>query len=83
MPSPIAKNPALELVTRLLDVQQAAIAKVMEYLNDSLTRRLSADDGDHWVFRHPTVTDVPIDLMALDWDAASITAKSPAPIDLR
>ena len=72
VPSPIGQNPALEMVTRLLGVQPAAIAKAIEHLNDSLTRRLSAEDGDRWVFRHPTVTDA----------FAEIVARSPELIEL-
>lgn len=72
VPSPIGQHPALEMVTRLLGVQPAAVAMAMEHLNDSLTRRLSAEDGDHWVFRHPTVTDA----------FAEIVARSPELIEL-
>lgn len=70
--SPIGQNSALETVTRLLGVQPAAVAKAIEHLNDSLTRRLSADDGDRWVFRHPTVTDA----------FAEIVARAPELIEL-
>lgn len=72
VPSPIGQNPALEMVTRLLGLQPAAVAMAMEHLNDSLTRRLSAEDGDRWVFRHPTVTDA----------FAEIVARSPELIEL-
>ncbi|WP_192180394.1 hypothetical protein [Mesorhizobium amorphae] len=72
VPSPIGQHPALEMVTRLLGVQPAAVAMAMEHLNDSLTRRLSAEDGDRWVFRHPTVTDA----------FAEIVARSPELIEL-
>jgi energy-coupling factor transporter ATP-binding protein EcfA2 len=72
VPSPIGQHPALEMVTRLLGVQTAAVAKAMENLNDSLTRRISAADGDRWVFRHPTVTDA----------FAEIVARSPELIEL-
>jgi hypothetical protein len=72
VPSPIGQQPALEMVTRLLGVQPAAVAKSMEHLNDSLTRRLSTEDGDRWVFRHPTVTDA----------FAEIVARSPELIEL-
>lgn len=72
VPSAIAATPALEMVTRLLGVQPAAIAKAMEHLNDSLTRRQSAPDGDHWTFRHPTVADA----------FAEIVARSPELIEL-
>ena len=72
VPSPIGQNPALEMVTRLLGVQPAAVSMAMEHLNDSLTRRLSAEDGDRWVFRHPTVTDA----------FAEIVARSPELIEL-
>ncbi|MEK0265965.1 hypothetical protein QT383_06605 [Stenotrophomonas rhizophila] len=70
--SPIGQHPALEMVTRLLDVQPGAVAKAMEHLNDSLTRRISTEDGDRWVFRHPTVTDA----------FAEIVARSPEWIEL-
>lgn len=70
--SPIGQHPALEMVTRLLGVQSAAVAKAMEHLNDSLTRRISTEDGDRWVFRHPTVTDA----------FAEIVARSPELIEL-
>ena len=72
VPSPIGHNPALETVTRLLGVQPADIARALEHLNDSLTRRQSAEDGDRWVFRHPTVTDA----------FAGIVARSPELIEL-
>lgn len=72
VPSPIGQHPALEMVTRLLGVQPAAVGMAMEHLNDSLTRRLSAEDGDRWVFRHPTVTDA----------FAEIVARSPELIEL-
>lgn len=72
VPSPIGQHPALEMVTRLLGLQPAAVAMAMEHLNDSLTRRLSAEDGDRWVFRHPTVTDA----------FAEIVARSPELIEL-
>lgn len=70
--SPIGQHPALDTVTRLLGVQPATVAKAMEHLNDSLTRRISADDGDRWVFRHPTVTDA----------FSEIVARSPELIEL-
>lgn len=72
VPSPIGPNPALAMVTRLLGVQPAEVAKAMEHLNDSLTRRQSAEDGDRWIFRHPTVTDA----------FAEIVARSPELIEL-
>lgn len=72
VPSPIGQDPALELVTRLLGVLPAAVAKAMEHLNDSLTRRISTKDGDRWVVRHPTVTDA----------FAEIVARSPEWIEL-
>lgn len=64
VPSPITTSPALEMVNRLLGVQPATVAKAMQHLNDSLTRRISHEDGDRWVFRHPTVTDAFADLVA-------------------
>lgn len=72
VPSPIGQNPALKMVTRLMGIQPAAVAEAIEHLNDSLTRRQSADDGDRWVFRHPTVTDA----------FAAIVARSPELIEL-
>ena len=72
VPSPIGQNPALAMVTRLIGVQPAAIAKAMVHMNDSLTRRHSAEDGDRWIFRHPTVTDA----------FAGIVARSPELIEL-
>jgi len=64
VPSPIPTSPALDMVNRLLGVQHADVAKAMQYLNDSLTRLISHDDGDRWVFRHPTVTDAFAELVA-------------------
>ena len=57
VPSPIAASPALEMVTRLMGVQPAELARAMQHLNDSLTLLISEADGDRWIFRHPTVTD--------------------------
>jgi hypothetical protein len=57
VPSPITVTPALEMVTRLMGVKQADLARAMQHLNDSLTRLVSEDDGDRWVFRHATVSD--------------------------
>ncbi|WP_262423123.1 hypothetical protein [Brevundimonas denitrificans] len=57
VPSPISASPALETVTRLMGVQVAELARAMQHLNDSLTLLVSEDDGDRWIFRHPTVTD--------------------------
>ncbi len=62
--SPIGQHPSLVMVTRLLGVQPGAVAKAMEYLNDSLTRRICAGDGDRWVFRHPTVADAFAEIVA-------------------
>lgn len=70
--SPIGQNPALKMVERLLGVQPAEVAKAIVHLNDSLTRLQSAEDGDRWVFRHPTVTDA----------FAEIVARSPELIEL-
>jgi len=64
VPSPIRFSPALETVNRLLGVQSADVSKAMQHLNDSLTRLMSHDDGDRWVFRHPTVTDAFAELVA-------------------
>ncbi|MES2292660.1 MAG: hypothetical protein V4527_05110 [Pseudomonadota bacterium] len=64
VPSPIPSSPALDMVSRLLGVQLADVAKAMQHLNDSLTRLISEDDGDHWVFRHPTITDAFAELVA-------------------
>jgi hypothetical protein len=57
VPSPITASPALEMVTRLMAVQPAELARAMQHLNDSLTLLVSEDDGDRWIFRHPTVSD--------------------------
>ncbi|MBN7809263.1 hypothetical protein JZX86_28500 [Agrobacterium rosae] len=62
--SPITQSPALEMVTRLLGVQSAEVARAMQHLNDSLTRLVSADDANRWVFRHPTVSDAFATLVA-------------------
>ncbi len=72
VPSPIQSNPALEMVMRLLGVQQADVARAMQHLNDSLTRLESHEDGNRWVFRHPTVTDA----------FAGIVATSPELVEL-
>ncbi|MDH4985043.1 hypothetical protein QEZ47_05720 [Aminobacter anthyllidis] len=64
VPSPITATPALELVTRLMGVKFADLARAMQHLNDSLTRLVSEEDGDRWVFRHPTVTDAFATLVA-------------------
>ena len=72
VPSPIPSSPALEMVTRLMGVQQADVARAMQHLNDSLTRLDSQDDGNRWVFRHPTVTDA----------FAGIVAASPELVEL-
>ncbi|WP_267212099.1 hypothetical protein [Chelatococcus asaccharovorans] len=60
------------MVTRLMGVQQADVARAMQHLNDSLTRLDSQDDGNRWVFRHPTVTDA----------FAGIVAASPELVEL-
>ncbi len=57
VPSPITASPALEMVTRLMGVQPAELARAMQHMNDSLTLLISEDAGDRWIFRHPTVTD--------------------------
>ncbi len=72
VPSPIGQSSSLDMVTRLLGVQPAEVAKAIGHLNDSLTRRQSTPDGDRWIFRHPTVTDA----------FAEIVAQSPELIEL-
>lgn len=72
VPSPIQPSPALEMVMRLMGVQQADVARAMQHLNDSLTRLDSREGGNRWVFRHPTVTDA----------FASIVAGSPELVEL-
>jgi hypothetical protein len=72
VPSPIAPSPALDMVTRLMGVQAADVARAMQNLNDSLTRLDSQEDGNRWMFRHPTVTDA----------FASIVAGSPELVEL-
>jgi hypothetical protein len=64
VPSPITASPALEMVTRLMGVKLADLARAMQHLNDSLTRLISEDDGNRWVFRHPTITDAFATLVA-------------------
>src|SRR5260221_4790418 len=64
VPSPIATSPALEMVTRLMGVQPADVSRAMQHLNDSLTRLISEENGNRWVFRHPTVTDAFAGLVA-------------------
>lgn len=72
VPSPIAETPALQMVTRLMGVTLAELARAMQHLNDSLTRLVSEEDGDRWTFRHPTVTDA----------FASVVAASPELVEL-
>lgn len=72
VPSPIQASPALKMVMRLMGVQHADVARAMQHLNDSLTRLDSREDGNRWVFRHPTVTDA----------FASIVATSPELVEL-
>ncbi|MBD3738771.1 MAG: hypothetical protein IE938_20240 [Pseudomonas balearica] len=72
VPSPITVTPALEMVTRLMGVTRSDLALAMQHLNDSLTRLVSEDDCDKWVFRHPTVTDA----------FASLVARSPELVEL-
>lgn len=72
VPSPIAPSPALALVTRLMGVQPAEVARAMQHLNDSLTRLDAQEDGNRWVFRHPTVSDA----------FAGIVATSPELVEL-
>lgn len=72
VPSPITATPALEMVSRLMGVTRSDLALAMQYLNDSLTRRISEEDCDKWVFRHPTVTDA----------FASLVAGSPELVEL-
>ncbi|MGK9286254.1 hypothetical protein [Sinorhizobium meliloti] len=64
VPSPIAPTVALEMVTRLMGVKSADVARAMQHLNDSLTRLVSEEDGDRWVFRHPTISDAFATLVA-------------------
>lgn len=56
--SPITASPTLEMVTRLMGVQPAELARAMQHLNGSLTLLIAQEDGDRWIFRHPTVADV-------------------------
>ncbi|WP_404471721.1 nSTAND3 domain-containing NTPase [Bradyrhizobium ottawaense] len=72
VPSPITASPALDMVTRLMGVQPADVARALQHLNDSLTRLTHQEDGPRWVFRHPTVTDA----------FAGIVAKSPELVEL-
>jgi hypothetical protein len=72
VPSPISTTPALEMVTRLMGVTRSELALAMQHLNDSLTRLISEEDCDKWVFRHPTVTDA----------FASLVAGSPELVEL-
>lgn len=72
VPSPIGPSPALDMVTRLTGVQPAELARAMQHLNDSLTLLISQDDGDRWVYRHPTVNDA----------FATLVAASPELIEL-
>lgn len=72
VPSPIAASPTLDMVTRLMGVQPADVARAMQHLNDSLTRLDSQEDGNRWAFRHPTVTDA----------FAGIVASSPELVEL-
>jgi hypothetical protein len=69
---PIAPSPALEMVTRLMGVRLADLARALQHLNDSLTRLDAQEDGNRWVFRHPTVTDA----------FAGIVAASPELVEL-
>lgn len=64
VPSPITSSSSLEMVTRLMGIKPAEVARAMQHLNDSLTRLVSAEDGNRWVFRHPTVTDAFAELVA-------------------
>lgn len=36
-------------------MKPADLTRAMQHLNDSLTRLVSEDDADRWVFRHGTV----------------------------
>jgi hypothetical protein len=72
VPSPITATPALDMVTRLVGVNQASLARAMQHLNGSLTQLVSEDDGDRWLFRHPTVTDA----------FAALVAASPELVEL-
>lgn len=72
VPSPIEASPALEMVTRLMGVQSADVARALQHMNDSLTRLVPQEDGNRWMFRHPTVTDA----------FAEIVASSPELVEL-
>lgn len=72
VPSPITDSPALQMVMRLMGVQLADVARAVQHLNDSLTRLAHEEDGNRWVFRHPTVTDA----------FAGIVAASPELVEL-
>lgn len=72
VPSPIVSSSALDMVTRLMGVQPADVARAMQHLSDSLTRLDSQEDGNRWMFRHPTVTDA----------FAGIVARSPELVEL-
>ncbi len=64
VPSPITTSQPLELVIRLMGVRPADVSRAMQHLNESLTRLISEEDGNRWVFRHPTVTDAFAGLVA-------------------
>lgn len=72
VPSPITASPALDMVTRLMGVQPADVARALQHMNDSLTRLSHQEGGPRWVFRHPTVTDA----------FAGIVAASPELVEL-
>ncbi|NBB26568.1 hypothetical protein GVM20_15655 [Porphyrobacter sp. SLTP] len=57
VPSPIENGHALDTVIRLTGAQQAQISAALVALDDSLTRRVQGEEGQRWVFRHPTITD--------------------------
>lgn len=72
VPSPIESGNALDTVMRLTGKPQAEIATALVTLDDSLTRRVRGEEGDRWVFRHPTITDA----------FATIVGQSPELVEL-
>ena len=64
IPSPVARSPALETVGRLTGVHGAEVAKELEAMSGSLTLLAPGSEGDHWMFRHPTVGDAYADIVA-------------------
>jgi len=72
VPSPIAGSKALDIVVRLTGTSPADISAALVILDDSLTRRVSDEDGLRWMFRHPTITDA----------FATIVGQSPELVEL-